>query len=105
LLSPQIQHSLSTAAAVTAVGAGAAGSMAEEAVASMVAADLMVVEDFVVAASVAARGLLAEEVATQGAGLKLAAIPARWEIVRRIIVPQSTTANGIRSATPVVPRV
>jgi len=75
------------------------------AVASMGVADLMAAEDIVVAAPMAARGLLAEEVTPKAAGLKLAAIPARWEIVRRIIVPQSTTANGIRSATPVVPRV
>ena len=79
----------------------------------MVAADLM-----------AARGLLAEEVTTKAAafvvdqrrvitewaavhtaGLKVAAIPARSEIIRRVIVPQLPMASGILSATPVVPRV
>ena len=46
-----------------------------------------------------------EEIATQE-GLKRAAIPVRPEIGRRrIFVPQSTMASGIRSATPVVPPV
>jgi hypothetical protein len=86
---------------------------AEAEEASMVAADLM-----------AARGLLAEEVTTKAAafvvdqrrvitewaavhtaGLKVAAIPARSEIIRRMFVPQSTTVSGIRLATPVAPRV
>src|ERR1019366_6585697 len=107
LLSRQIQHSLSTAAAVTAVVVPMAAG------ASMVAA-----------ASLAARGLLAEEVtpkaaasavdqqrgitgraAVRTAGLKLAAISARPEIIRRTFVPQSMMASGIRLATPVVPRV
>jgi hypothetical protein len=120
-LSCQIQHGLSAAAvAVTAAAVAVAGLMAAEAVASMVAAgltaaadiavvdmaDLMAVEDTVVAA----RGLMAEEVTTKAAGLKLAAVPARpelgrQEISRRIIIPQSTMASGIRSATPVVPLV
>ena len=94
-----------------------AGLMAVEAVASMVAAGLMAVADIVAAdlmavgdivvAGMAARGLMvAEEVAPQAAGLKRAAIPVRPEIGhRRIIVPQSTMASGIRSATPVVPLV
>jgi hypothetical protein len=112
LLSPQIQHSLNTAAAAT-VAAVAVPMAAEAAVASMVVAELM-----------AARGLQAEEVtpkaaalvvdqrrgvtepaAVHPAALKLAAIPARPEIIRRMFVPQSTMASGIRSATPVVPRV
>ena len=78
----------------------------------------------VAAASLAARGLLAEEVtpkaaasavdqqrgitgraAVRTAGLKLAAISARPEIIRRTFVPQSMMASGIRLATPVVPRV
>jgi hypothetical protein len=113
LLSRQIKHSRS-AAAVTAVVAVAV-SMAAEAVVAlmMVAADLM-----------AAPGLLAEEVTTEAAafvvdqgrvlteraavrtaGLKLAGIPARPEIIRRVIVPQLPMASGILSATPVVPRV
>jgi hypothetical protein len=105
-LSRQIQHSLSTAAAVTAVVAVAVSMAVEaEAEASMVVADLMAVENFVVAASMAARGRLAEEVTTKAAGLKLAAISARPEIGRRTFVPQSTMASGIRSATPVVPHV
>ncbi|HLM80803.1 MAG TPA: hypothetical protein VK302_09225 [Terriglobales bacterium] len=121
-LSCHIQHGLSAAAAaaVTAVVVAVAGLMAAEAVASMVAAglmaadiavvaDIMAVEDIVVA-DMAARGLMvAEEVAPQ-ACLKRAAIPARpergrQEISRRIIIPQSTMASGIRSATPVVPLV
>lgn len=102
-----------------------AGLMAAEAVASLVAAglmaaadiavvaDIMAVEDIVVA-RMAARGLMAaeevapqveEEIATQE-GLKRAAIPVRPEIGRRrTFVPQSTMASGIRSATPVVPPV
>ena len=92
-------------------GGGGGGSHGgPEAVASMVVADLMAAEDIVVAAPMAARGPMEEEVTPKAAGLKLAAIPARWEIVRqeisrRIIVPQSTMASGIRSAAPVVPRV
>ena len=74
--------------------------------ASMVAADLMAaIAGFVVAASMAARGLLAEEVTTQAAGWELAAVLARQESGRRMLVPPSTMASGIRSATPVVPRV
>jgi len=113
LLSLQFQHS-PNAAAVTVAAVVAAGSMAEEAVASMVAeveasmaaVDFLVVAraDFVVAASLAVRGLL-EEVTTKAAGLKVIAIPARAEIIRRMFVPQSMMASGIRSATPVVPRV
>jgi hypothetical protein len=60
---------------------------------------------FVAAASMAARGLLAEEVATKAAGWELAAVQARREVGRRIFMPQSTMASGIRSATPVVPRL
>lgn len=37
------------------------------------------------------------------AGLELGAIQTRWEIVRRIIIPQSTMASGIRSGIPGVP--
>jgi hypothetical protein len=76
-----------------------------------IVADLMAaIAGFVVAASMAARGLLAEEVTTQAAGWELAAVLARQEsgrrqIGRRMFVPPSTMASGIRSATPVVPRV
>lgn len=79
--------------------------------ASMVAADLMAaIAGFVVAAWMAARGLLAEEVTTKAAGWELAAVLARQEsgrrqIGRRMFVPPSTMASGIRSATPVVPRI
>jgi hypothetical protein len=71
----------------------------EAAEASMVAADLM-----------AARGLLAEEVTTKAAGWELSAVLARQEsgrrqIGRRMFVPPSTMASGIRSATPAIPRV
>jgi len=123
LHSQQILHSLSTEAAVTAVAAvlmaEAAVSMVEEAAvfiavveASMVAADLMAaaIAGFVAAASMAARGLLAEEVATKAEGWEPATVQACREIGRRqngrrIFVPPSTMASGIRSATPVVPRV
>lgn len=83
----------------------------EAAEASMVAADLMAaIAGFVAAASMAARGLLAEEVTTKAAGWELGAVLARQEsgrrqIGRRMFVPPSTMASGIRSATPVVPRV
>jgi hypothetical protein len=123
LLSPQIQHSLNTAAAATV--AAVAVPMAAVAEASMVAA---VEASTVVAALMAARGLQAElqaeevtpkaaalvvdqrrgvtePAAVHPAALELAAIPVRPEIIRRMFVPQSTMASGIRSATPVVPRV
>jgi len=54
------------------------------------------------------RRVVTERAAVRTAGLKLAAIPVRSEIIRRMFVPQSTMASGIRSATPVVrlvPRV
>jgi hypothetical protein len=38
-------------------------------------------------------------------GLRATAISARSEVIRRIFIPQSTMANGIRSVTPEVPRV
>jgi len=82
-----------------------------EAEASMVAADLMAaIAGFVAAASMAARGLLAEEVTTKAAGWELSAVLARQEsgrrqIGRRMFVPPSTMASGIRSATPAIPRV
>ena len=131
-LSRQIRHWLSAvAAAVTAAVVAEAGFTEAEAVVSMVAvdtaaadiaaaadimaagdlvaADIMVVEDLVaaeviVAAGMAARGLMvAEEVATPAAGLKLAAVRVCPEIGRRrTFALQSTMANGIRSATPVV---
>ena len=82
----------------------------EAAEASMVAADLMAaIAGFVAAASMAARGLLAEEVVTKAAGWERAAVQARREDGRqngrRIFVPQSMMASGILSATPVVPPV
>jgi len=91
------------AVAVSMVAAAVFTAAAE---ASMVAADLMAVAiaEFV-AASMAARGLWAEEVATKAAGWELAALRARREVGRRMFVPQSTMASGIRSATPVVPRL
>jgi hypothetical protein len=79
--------------------------------ASMVAADLMAaIAGFMAAASMAARGLLAEEVTTKAAGWELSAVLARQEsgrrqIGRRMFVPPSTMASGIRSATPAIPRV
>jgi len=90
------------AVAVSMVAAAVFIAAAE---ASMVAADLMAVAiaEFV-AASMAARGLWAEEVATKAAGWELAAVQARREVGRRIFVPQSTMASGIRSGTRVVPR-
>jgi len=85
LHSQQIQHSLSTAAAVTVeaavfMGAEAAGFMVAEAVftaaeAPMLAADFMAaIAGFVAAASMAARGLLAEEVTTKAAGWEPTAV-------------------------------
>jgi hypothetical protein len=94
--------------------AAAAASVAEvEAVfiaaaeVSMVAADLMAVvtAGFVGAASMAARELLVEEITTKAAGWELAAVQPRREVGRRMFVPPSTMANGIRSATQQVPRV
>ncbi len=114
-------------AAVTA-GAAAAGAaavfMAGTAVATTVAADIMAAVATMVAADITvAGGLMAEEVTAEAAafvadqrpvvreraavptaGPKLAAIPV-GEIVRRMFVPQSPMASGIRSATRAVPRV
>ena len=67
--------------------------------------DLVAVGSLVVAASEAARDLLAEEVTPTAAGPELAAISVRREIVSRMFLPPSTIASGIRSATPAVPRV
>ena len=41
--------------------------------------------------------------AEEAAALKPAAIPLRWEIIRRISIPQSAMGNGIRSATAAIP--
>jgi hypothetical protein len=102
-----------TAAVVAVVADSTAAALVEAAVATTVAADIM-----------AAGGLMAEEVTAEAAafvvdqrpvvraraavptaGPKLAAIPVRSEIVRRMFVPQSPMASGIRSATRAVPRV
>jgi hypothetical protein len=100
--------------------AAVAVSMAGVAVATTVAADIMAeaVPTMVVG------GLMAEEVTTEAAafvvdlrpvvreraavptaGPKLAAIPVGSQIVRRMFVPQSPMASGIRLATRAVPRV
>lgn len=85
----------------------AAVSMAVVVAGFMVAADLSAaaVENFTVAAPLAARGLLVEKVFAELAGLRAAGISDRLEIVGRIFTLQSTMANGIRLATPVVPHV
>jgi hypothetical protein len=76
-----------------------------EAEPSTVAADFMAaIAGFVAAASTAARGLLAEEVTTRTVGREPATVQALREIGRRIFVPQSAMASGIRSATRVAPR-
>jgi hypothetical protein len=85
----------------------AAADITAAAEASMVAAHLMAgpIEGFALAASKAARDLLAEEVTTRAAGWEVAAVQPRREIGRRMFVPQSTMANGIHSATHKVPPV
>jgi len=92
--------------------AAVAVSMAADPEASMavvdsvaVVADLVAVGSFVAAASEAARDLLAEEVTPGAEGPKPAAISDRWEIVRRIFLPPSAMAGGIRSAPPAEPPV
>ena len=110
------------------VAVAAVVSMAEAVVAGVattVAADIMAAVATMVAADITvAGGLMAEEVTAEAAafvvdqrpvvreraavptaGPKLAAIPVRSEIVRRMFVPQSPMASGIRSATRAVPRV
>jgi len=89
------------------VAAVAVFMAAEPAGAPMVAADLMAAEVTSKAAAfvVDQRRVITEWAAVHTAGLKLAAIPARSEIIRRMFVPQSTTVSGIRLATPVAPRV
>lgn len=102
--------------AVTAVAAVVADSTAaalvEAAVATMVAADITVAGGLMaeeVTAEAAAfvvdqRPVVRERATVPTAGPELAAIPA-GEIVRRMFVPQSPMASGIRSATRAVPRV
>ena len=72
------------------------------------AGGLLVVEEVTTKAAVCVvgpgRGLM-ERAAGLTADLKLAAVLAQAEIVRRMFVRRSTTASGIRSATPAVPRV
>jgi hypothetical protein len=94
-------------AAATAAEAAAVLTAAEAAASMAVVADRIaaVVEKHVVAAPPKARDLIAEEVTAEAAGLKLAAIQAHPERSRRIFVPPSTMASGIRSATPGVPRI
>ena len=99
-------------AAVTAAAAVAV-SMAGAAVATTVAADItmaggLMAEELTaeaVAFVVDQRPVVRERAAVPTAGPKLAAIPVRSEIVRRMFVPQSPMASGIRSATRAVPRV
>jgi hypothetical protein len=88
--------------------------MVEAAVFTVPAAEAFMVAaaiaGFVAATSMAAHGLLAQEVVTKAAGWERAAVQARREIGRRrqngrrIFVPQSMMASGIRSETPVLPR-
>ena len=100
-------------AVTVAAVAAAVVSMAEAAVATMVAADITVAGGLMaeeVTAEAAAfvvdqRPVVRERAAVPTAGPKLAAIPVRSEIVRRIFVPQPPMASGIRSATRAVPRV
>jgi hypothetical protein len=101
------------AVAVSMAGAAVAADIMAAAVPTVVAADITV-----------AGGLMAEEVTTEAAafvvdqrpvvreraavptaGPRLAAIPVGSQIVRRMFVPQSPMASGIRLATRVVPRV
>src|ERR1039458_10582671 len=100
-------------AVVVAVAVTVAVDVVVAAVATMVAADITVAGGLMaeeVAAEAAAfvvdqRPVVRERAAVPTAGPKLAAIPVRSEIVRRMFVPQSPMANGIRSATRAVPRV
>ena len=106
---------VTAAVAVAAVTAAvvAAVSMAGAAVATTVAADITVAGGLMaeeltaeaVAFVVDQRPVVRERAAVPTAGPKLAAIPVRSEIVRRMFVPQSPMASGIRSATRAVPRV
>jgi hypothetical protein len=112
LLSRQFQHSLSTAAVtVEAVPMAAVEVEAftvvvgasTEVVDLTAAGGLLVVEEVTTKAAVCVvgpgRGLM-----ERAADLKRAAVFAQKEIERRMFVRQSTTASGIRSATPAVPR-
>jgi hypothetical protein len=110
---------------VAVVADSTAAALVEAAVATTVAADIMAAVATMVAADITvAGGLMAEEVTAEAAafvvdqrpvvreraavptaGPKLAAIPVRSEIVRRMFVPQSPMASGIRLATRAVPRV
>lgn len=94
---------MAVGAAAVSMAVAEAVSMGVESEASMGAVDPVVVGRVGVAASEAASDLLAEEVTRAAAGLNLAAISVRREIVRRIFLPPSTMANGIHSATPAVP--
>ena len=102
-----------TAAVVAVVADSTAAALVEAAVATTVAADIMAAGGLMaeeVTAEAAAfvvdqRPVMRERAAVPMAGPKLAAIPVRSEIVRRMFVPQSPMASGIRSATRTVPRV
>ena len=78
--------------------------------ASMVADLMAAIVGFGAAASMAARGPLAEEVTTRAAGWAPATVQAlreigRREVGRRMFLPPSTMASGIRLATRLAPRV
>lgn len=106
-------EAVSTVAVVEAVSAVEAVSTVAVVAVSMagvmVARGLMVEEvtSEAVAFVVDQRRVVAERAAVRTAGLELAA--TTQEIIRRILVPQSPMASGIRSATPaatpLVPRV
>ncbi len=90
--------------AVTAVVAGAVSTVgAEASIVEVVEASTVAVEAAVessgAAASTAVRGLWVEEVTTRAAP---DVILPRPQAIRRIFLPQSMMASGIRSATPLV---
>jgi hypothetical protein len=100
------------AVTVAAVAVSMAGAVVA-AVATTVAADITVAGGLMaeeVTAEAAAfvvdqRPVVRERAAVPTAGPKLAAIPVGSQIVRRMFVPQSPMASGIRLATRAVPRI
>ena len=98
---------VSMAGAGVAVATTVAADIMAEAVPTMVVGGLMAEEVTTEAAAfvVDQRPVVREQAAVPTAGPKLAAIPVGSQIVRRMFVPQSPMASGIRLATRAVPRV
>jgi hypothetical protein len=105
--SPQLRHSLNTAAVVTQAAVAVVPMVAAVAAtiaAPAVAADILTQAPEKRAAAPMARDPQAEEAAIEAARRQPAA-QAALEVRRQTFVPRSTTASGIRLATRTAPQV